>query len=769
MIPFTFPFATSAALRPLLSGRAGFVFRILLWLILLLSGTQAPGQNLGSNPKPAPQQAPAKGSPAGFELRATAEHRGQGSFDPRREAGDIGIPIFGMSLFEGTQRNFNFDIRVPVPDDYLLGPGDEVLVDLWGNTEKRIKASIAPAGTMYLPGVGPVPMNGLTLKRAEARIKARLHSLYPDLGSSTFAAVSLGLLRGIHVNVVGEVRFPGSYPLTSMSSPFNALYSAGGPNRHGSLRNIEVFRNGEKVFGLDGYEFFVRGESRKFHLQDQDFVIVRPYIKRVIAVGGVRKPAIYELRDSETIQDLLQYCGGFTGWAERNVLTIHRLDASGVPTMIPVAKSEFARTRLVGGDKVVAGRMKAPATPVFRVEGGVVQPGDFQYTRGLTLREAFQSVGGLAPNAYTERGMIVRSKPGNRKQSIPFSPARILDKSENLVLEAGDNVVIFTPPKKEQAYVTVRGEGIRGGKYPYVENITLTEMLMWAGGWLELSNQMVCEVTRQADAALLASQVQSLEIDLGASRQVSSFKIQPYDLLQFRRTPGEDGLVASIQLVGEVQRPGEYGISSDEGFRISQMIRKAGGLTWDAYHPGGYIMRRRQGSSPALPQMPVASGSLPYGNQIVHPTSRQRGGNAAAPSDLANWGTDPDLTGIAGASSYYLVGMDLRRALKRPSGRFDFFLMDGDILVIPGRPHRLEITGEVQQPGILDYRKGMTVRKLVRLRGGFTASADAKRLYVVYPNSNGQATRSCLFIRMYPKIGDGCRVIVPSTRNLDDQ
>lgn len=653
------------------------------------------------------------------------------------------LRIFGLSFFKNKMAQFESSLNVPTPKSYTLGPGDELIIDIWGAFEYSYNLTISPDGFIKIEDLGPIQLAGITIEEAKVRINRRLKSIYSSLGENAFSDISLGQLRTINVNVVGEVSTPGTYTTTSFAGPFNVLYLAGGPNEIGSLRQIEVYRSGKLAHTLDAYDLLIDGKTSSFHLQDEDVVLVRPYLNRASIDGEVKRPGIYELGSGESLAVLIQYAGGFTGLAYSDRISIRR-NENNFRAVMTASSNEFETLKIKDGDFVEVKRISNLYKSRVSIEGAVFQPGEYQLNSELTLAELLEQVGGLRGDAFKKRVIILRQEDDYSLSNISVDISE--ESGKNLILKNEDLVKVQSIYDiREAYYIQIEGEVQSPGKYPYVQGMTVEDLVLLAGGFKESAAKSFAEVARRTSSGQLEQIADIFEFPINAdlllNEQASSFQLEPFDLLAIRRSPFyQDQLVVEIQ--GEVLYPGKYVISRKDE-KISDVIGRAGGLTAYAYELGARLVRRTEyfeddsGESEATSQVRRQELEAVLARDTIEALSSQT------------------------FKKEETIGIDLVEIIKQPGSEFDLILKNGDLLNIPRELQTVRIRGEVLYPSNIRYSKKFGFKDFISQAGGFTEETAKSRIYVVYPNGTAERTKSFLWFKDYPAVTPGSEIILP--------
>ena len=657
------------------------------------------------------------------------------------------LEIFGLSFFENENLTFEPSLNIATPKDYVIGPGDQLIIDVWGASEQTYQLDVSPEGMIKIPSLGPIYLNGLTVDQADARIKSRLKSIYSTLGSNTFAQISLGQIRTIGVNVIGEVKRPGTYAMSSFGTAFNALYYAGGPTEQGSLREIQVFRGGKKVNTLDAYNFLIYGEGQSIMLQDNDVVLVRPYQNRVGIDGEVKRPAYYELKPEETLQNALDFAGGFSSDAYRGSISLRR-NLSNSRSVQTVSSVDYAQFPMQGGDFVEVGKISNQFTNRVRIEGAVNHPGEFELKEGMMLSDLLGLSEGFRGDAFMGRGLIIRQNKDFTLSSIAFVPSELSSGDYDVTLQNEDQVKIQSIFDLKEVYnVTIQGEVQKPGSYPFVEGMTVENLIYLANGFKETAARSFVEVARRTNEESgdedIASEVFNFPIDQGLSisDQASDFELAPFDLVVIRKSPYYEKQ-AMIEIEGEVRFPGKYALEKKDE-RISDVLRRAGALTSYAYPRGASLIRRTE-----------------------YFVSGDEEGDEAAKirreelQELFERDTVLDDTRRA-FKTQESIGIQLEEILKDPGSKYDLILKEGDVISIPRELQTVRVRGEVLYPSTVRYDNTLSFKDIISQAGGFSDRAKKGKAYVVYANGSAERTKSFLWFKDYPKMEPGAEVIIP--------
>ncbi|NGP75931.1 hypothetical protein G3570_04750 [Balneolaceae bacterium YR4-1] len=649
--------------------------------------------------------------------------------------------IFGSRLFRSDKVTFTPSLNIPTPENYQLGPGDELVIDIWGAAEQTYRLTVSPEGTITIANLGPIYVNGLSIERARDRIKNELSKIYSGLQSDpneptdTQARISLGNIRSIKVTVLGEARFPGTYTLPSLATVFNALYSAGGPDSTGTFREIDVIRGDSVAATLDIYDFLVYGNQEdNIRLRDQDIIKIDPYNSRVEVEGYTKRTGIFELREGETIQDLLTFAGGFADNAYTRSIKI----VSNTPTEKRIDDIRYPERKdfvIKNGSKVSVGKVLERFANRVEIQGAVFREGFYELNDTTSLYSLIQRAEGLRGDAFMNRGLIYREQEDYTIEGIPFSVQDVMNDPEqyDIPLQKNDIVQISSIfDLREDYHINVLGAVQQPGEFPYVENMTLEDVILQADGFKESAAPYRIEVSRRinhTDSAYVPTDIAKLfqfrvSKDLSLSNDGKRFIMLPFDRVFVRSSPAyyeqED-----VTINGEVLFPGKYTLSQ-KTTRISDLIERAGGLTQYAYAQGANLTRQIEGD---------------VDQEFIN-----------IPDSLKEENTQRNRT---------KVGIRLGEILDDPGSKYNLILREGDVLEIPKELQTVRIAGEVLYPISVRYEKGRSFKEYIRAAGGASELGRPKDAYVVYANGTVDRANRFLFFRNYPKVQPGATIFVP--------
>ena len=656
-----------------------------------------------------------------------------------------GDQVFGRNIFNTRNLTFEPSVNLATPSNYRLGPGDEVIIDIWGASQNTIRQQISPEGTINISKIGPVNLSGMTVSAANDYLKAALNKIYNGLNNTTDPTsdirLTLGNIRTIQINVMGEVVQPGTYALSSFSTVFHALYRAGGVSDIGSLRNVQLVRNGKNIATIDVYEFIMKGNTQDdIRLQEGDVVIVPAYDVLVKISGKVKRPMRFEMKKGESLSTLITYAGGFDADAYTRSLRVVRQNGEEYEVNT-VKDMDYSIYKMRNGDVVTAEAILNRFTNKLEIRGAVYRPGIYQLSGKLnTIRELVNEAQGLTGDAFLNRAVLYRQREDLTSEVVPVDIRSIMDgTSPNLALMKND--ILYIPSihdLEDRGNVTVHGEVAHPDSYPYADNMTLEDLIIQAGGLREAASTVRIDVSRRiknprstADSDTIG-QMYSFSLKDGfVIDGQPGFILQPYDQVYVRRSPGYQAQ-QNVAIEGEILFGGNYAMTSREE-RLSDLVNKAGGPTSYAYLRGAKLTR-------------VANASEKKRMSDVVRLMQRQLGEAMI-----------DSLGIR-VEDTFTVGIDLEKALSNPKGNADLVLREGDVISVPKNNNTVTINGAVMVPNTVSYIQGKDVDYYLNQAGGYSDNAKKSKKFIVY--MNGQVTK----VKGSGKkqIEPGCEIIVPS-------
>ena len=653
--------------------------------------------------------------------------------------------VFGRNIFNTRNLTFEPSVNIATPLNYRLGPGDEVIIDIWGASQNTIRQQISPDGTINIQKIGPVNLNGLTISEANDYLKKTLNKIYNGLNNTNDPTsdirLTLGSIRTIQINVMGEVVQPGTYSLSSFSTVFHALYRAGGVSDIGSLRNVQLVRNGKNIATIDVYQFIMKGNIQDdIRLQEGDVVIVPAYDVLVKIDGKVKRPMRFEMKKDENLSTLISYAGGFEADAYTRSLRVVR--QNGQEYEVNTVKDlDYSVYKMRNGDVVTAEAILNRFTNKLEIRGAVYRPGIYQLNGKLnTVRELVNEAQGLTGDAFLNRAVLYRQREDLTTEVIPVDIKAIMDgTSQNIILAKND--ILYIPSihdLEDRGDVVIHGEVAKPDSYPYADNMTLEDLIIQAGGLREAASVVRVDVSRRIRNPHSTADNDTIGRTYTFSLKegfvvdgTPGFVLQPYDEVYVRRSPGYQAQ-QNVVVEGEILFEGSYAMTSREE-RLSDLIRKAGGSTKNAYLRGAKLTRV------------ATEGEKKRMEDVIRLMSRQLGEAMMDSLDIH-------------VEDHFTVGIDLEKALANPGSTADIVLREGDVVFIPKSTNTVKINGAVMVPNTVSYIAGKNIDYYLNQAGGYSDNAKKSKKFIVY--MNGQVTK----VKGSGKkqIEPGCEIIVPS-------
>ena len=649
--------------------------------------------------------------------------------------------VFGFDFFQNPKISFAPNVNMPTPENYIVGTGDELIIDVWGAAENSFSQKIDNQGNINLNMIGKIRVGGLNFNEVKTKINSALRQIYSGISASegsynkVYTSVSIGNVRTVKVNIIGEVQVPGTYSLNALSTLLNALYACGGPTETGSFRDIQLIRNGNKIATFDVYNFLLKGSQEgNLNLNDQDIIIVPPYKNQVEVKGNVKREGFYEIKDNENLATLIDFFGGFKANAYKDNLVIERI--VGAKREVKEVSYSQANTFIMkSGDKLTVQKLSDIYHNKISIGGAVYQPGNYAYTEGMSALDLINRAAGVLDQAHLERGLLFRTTNRVDKQTLNFSVKDLLDKKINLPLQTNDSLFIFSNDNiKNKQFVRIEGAVKNPTSIPFMEGLKAEDLIIMAGGFIEGADASTIHLSRQVNDENFKTISEVQHISLSPDLKVSSGSVtlQPNDIITVRYQKGYSAQQL-IKIEGEISFPGHYSIlTKDE--RISDFIERAGGVTPYAYLKGATLIRKMK--------------DLSDKEQIKQ---LQELNNATNEIKIEKIGNDNE----------YRVGINLEKIMKNKNSYQNLILKNEDILIIPSEKQTVEVKGLVLAPSLIQYEKGKTLKSYVNNAGGFANNARKRAAYVMYANGSVEGTRNFLFFKSYPKIEPGSIIIIP--------
>ncbi len=655
--------------------------------------------------------------------------------------------VFGSELFDNPTPIFEPNLRLPTPKNYTLGPDDEVIIDVFGYQEANYHLTVSPEGSINIPFIGIVPVVGITIEQATKRIKEKMiHSGYASMSNNqTQLQVSIGKIRSIKVTVIGEVKKPGSYNISSLSTLFNALYAAGGPTNKGSFREIELIRNNKVITKLDAYDFLLRGDqTNNVRLTDQDVIRIPPAKVQVSLNGEIKREGIFEILPNDNLQKLVDFSGGFSNEAYTASIQVKQV-TDKERRIKDIVKNSFGSYIPQKGDSIVVGKILNRYDNKITISGAVYRPGTYELERGFTLSRLIAKADGLKEDAFKERGVIVRINDTDlTKKIIPFSVQDVVAKrATDIVLQKNDEIIIGEAAAYREKYtLTLEGEVKKPGIFPYFQGMTLNDLLFLAEGVTDAAAINNIEIARRvkSDDDTKKNEMATI-IDVSAQKDLKligkEVELQPWDVVSVRKKKDYIEQI-SVKVEGEVKYPGNYVLAS-KNERVSSLLKRAGGLSVEAFVEAASLIRVN------------TSLQKDNNNKVEDKVKKIQQELKDTSSSLTESFTKPTIK----------VGLNLSKILSEPDGIDDILLQEGDVLSIPKQKNEIKINGEVMVPSEVVYRRGASLSYYIDKAGGYTDNARERRVYVLYPNGDASRIKHYLFFKKYPRVTAGSEILVP--------
>lgn len=650
--------------------------------------------------------------------------------------------VFGRNIFNTTNLTFEPGTNLPTPTNYRLGAGDQVTIDIWGTHQASIQQTISPDGAISIDGLGLVFLNGMSVEQATSYLKKELNKIYAGLSGENPTSqikVSLGNSRTIQVNVMGEVYQPGTYAISAFSTVFHALYSAGGVSDIGSLRNIQVVRNGKTIANVDVYDFIMHGKTKDdINLQEGDVIIVSPYEALVKIEGNVKRPMKYEMKGDETVATLLKYAGNFASDAYTRSMKLVRQNGKEYQ-IFTVDDMDYSVFKLKDGDVLTAEAILDRFENKLEIKGAVYRPGIYQFGGDLnTVKQLVEKADGIMADAFLGRAVLHRQREDLTREIIQVDLKNILNGTKpDIALKRND--VLYIPSihdLQDLGNVEVFGEVARPGKYIFADNMTLEDLIIQAGGLLESASTVKVDVSRRiknnksTEISATIGEMYSFALKDGfVIDGEAGFTLQPYDQVYVRRSPGYQPQV-NVKIEGEILYDGTYALTS-KSERLTDLVKKAGGATPYAYVKGSKLMRKA--NEEEMKRMA----------DVLKIMQREMG----AQTDSLKLELD----------SIYSVGIDLEKALAKPGSDADIVLREGDQLIIPELTNTVKINGAVMMPNTVSYNARMSVKDYISQAGGYANGARKTKAFIIYMNGQVAEVKGSGRHQVEP----GCEIIVP--------
>ena len=625
------------------------------------------------------------------------------------------LKVFGSELFETSKLSFEPNLTIASPKNYLIGVGDEIIVDIYGLSESTKKLKVSTEGMIRFPNLGPIKVAGLTIEEAQVKIKNQAAKVYTTIVSgNTKVSVSLGQIRSIRVTLVGEINQPGNYTVASLSTIMNALYASGGPNAIGSFRKIELVRSGKPIIQFDLYDFLLKGDlSKNALLQDEDVIRVGAYETRVAVTGATKKQALFDIKKGESAQDVLEFAGGFADIGYKEMVRIKRMGAKG-KEVLTVKSNLLSQFKLLSGDTLVVDPLASNYVNRVSIQGAVYYPGEYGLSEMSNLK-ILLTTAQVKENAFMDRAVLRRFNADLTPALLSFKIADILADKTQIALQKEDSIFIYAKEAIREKYtITINGEVNQPATYAFADNMRAQDLILLAGGFKEGASLQRVEIARRLKAAEAAGDqtvyaiVKAIDISSNSNIEDLNFVLEPFDIVSIRKAPNYKVQIMVV-VDGEVMYPGKYTLTGNLE-RLSDMITRAGGLKTTAYSQAAKLARKTK------------------------------------------------------TGEYKPVGIRLTEALNGPGSLEDVILEQGDSVFIPKFVQTVQTTGSVNVPRQVSLLPGMGFARAIKESGGFQTNANRKYAYVVRANGEIKTTKRFLVLHFYPRIEPGAELIVPAKK-----
>ena len=632
--------------------------------------------------------------------------------------------IFGSSFFNNPNISSVPSLNVATPESYEIGPGDELAISIWGAAQNEYTSKITREGYLKIERIGPVYLSGLTIAQAKYKLKDKLSKIYSGINSSfnkVFFDLTLLNSRSIVVNIAGNVVGPGTYTLSSLANPLNALYAAGGPNENGSYREITVIRGGKEVHSIDLYDYFIKGALKSFSLRDQDIILIPSYKNRIFLSGEFKTIGVFELKDSETISDLLLYNGGISSRGVKNQVYVEKVDGLS-KSVSTVEKKNFKEFILNDGDIVEAREVGGEIKNLVSIEGAVLIPGRYELNKNLDVRSLIKSAGGFKENALRTRGYIIRNVDGFPQEAKTVDLEKALSLDQNYSLRNNDKLIIASTEDLSGAKsVSISGETNAGGNYPFFKGMTIIDLILMSNGITEKGSFEDINIYRSTYDKTQLNPVETINVSIneGYSNLISEQNIEllENDLVVIRSKLGYQPK-EFVSVSGLVKKPGNYALKSNE-YSVFDLIKDFDGFLPNAQLSGVKLKRKAEVEE---------TGDI----EII-------------------------------LNEFLEIGLDIKKIINSNGllNEYNLTLKSGDEIIVPKTDNSIEVSGSVQKATAMSYKKGLTTSAAINSAGGFGLDAKKSRVYVVYQNGSIKSTKSFLIFRKYPKLLPGSKIFVP--------
>jgi protein involved in polysaccharide export with SLBB domain len=685
--------------------------------------------------------------------------------------------------------SFQSNLNVPTPLDYVIGPGDKLFIDIYGQSENYYQVEVSPDGDAILENIGPINLSGLSLENAKKRLMSRFKPVYSGLNdNSTFINISVGIPRAIRVNIVGQVNLPGTYNFSAFNTVYNAIYVAGGITENATLREIKLYRNNKLVNTIDVYKFLNRGDgSSNIRLENNDLIVVGPYTNRVTIEGAVKIPGIFETKQDETLADLLSYSGGFSENAFKKSIKLTRI-IDGELKIVDINSDQFEFFKPMSGDKYQVDQIIEKYNNRVIVNGAVYRPGTFSVFSGMSIKDLIEKAGGLKSDVYYEKAYVTRTNKDYSTTTISIDLEKEMNNPTFFLKEEDILNILSLNDLSEDSYVEISGEINNPGVFPYSENLSVSDLILLAGGFKENASESRIEINRRFSSNEKLNENNITEIltfDFNQNLKESPIIIKPFDQIIIRKNPNFY-VQQYARVEGEVMYPGKYAISS-KNERISDLINRSGGFKNMAYLKGATLIRltefaelksdltkKIKNLSDLKNKVSSKKGTLTESEVLLIKridedlknleTQKNENKNLASYAKTERISEIIKKNSVEGdipISKSEAIGINLEEIIRSPKSKSDLLLKEGDVIVVPKKLETVRLRGELLYPTTVRFIPNKSLKYYINSSGGFDNKAKRSDTYIVYANGDVARTKKFLIFNIYPKAEPGSEVIVP--------
>ena len=702
--------------------------------------------------------------------------------------------VYGYNIFKGNGfLTFQANSNISTPSDYILGTGDNIYVDIYGESESYFNGQISPEGEVIFENIGPINLNGLDIKMAKRRLKSKFSKVYSGLvNNRTFINVSIGVPRTIKVNIVGEVNLPGTYSFSALNTVYNAIYVAGGINENATLRDIKVFRKNKLINTVDIYNYLNSGDgSSNVRLENDDLILVGPYSNRIRIEGEIKNPGRFEFTKNESLKDLLNYAGGFSEKAFKKSIKLTRVIDNQLMVM-DVNEDQYKSFEPKSGDLFKVDRILETYRNRVILKGAVQRPGIFSLDDKMTVSQLIEKANGLKPDALIANAYIKRTNSDFSTINISFNLDKLIKgEIEDIILNKEDVLTIISKNDLiNDQFIKISGEVSKPGIFPYSNDISLSDIIILSGGFNDKSFANRIEITRRISKNSLTEQNISEIITLDLSSDLDSLEtiiLEPYDEVIIRKNPNFYAQ-RYVSIEGQVNYPGKYAISSFNE-RISNLLERSGGIKSFAYKKGATLIRKTEffkkdseeikqiNSLNNLkdklnkdPELLTESESLLL--KRIENSLKTLGDQSNNEKDFLSYAKRERINDIVKRNSLNedqisigqseAIGINLDEIIQNPESKSNLLLQEGDLLIIPKKQETVRLRGMLLYPTTVRFKNNKSFKYFINSAGGFDVNAKRSGAYVVYANGDVSRTKKFLFLNIYPKIEPGAEIIVPA-------